>query len=147
MPDGQGEDEGETDRLGTDRHRPAAELRDQLLDMEAGELFGAAVRTSYASTARRIYNGRTLESIKTLAQKVTARPGTLAILAIADACQIVVARSKDLPGSCNDAVKKAISGFGGKGGGRPDLAQAGGFSPESLNSWMDAVESYFLAIG
>jgi alanyl-tRNA synthetase len=121
-------------------------LRDQILDMEAGELLGSAAKTNYASTVRRIYSGRTLESIKTLAQKVTARPGTLAILAIADACQIVVARSKDLPGSCNDAVKKAISEFGGKGGGRPDLAQAGGFSPDAVNSWMRAVEEYFLAM-
>jgi alanyl-tRNA synthetase len=122
-------------------------LRDQLLDLEAGEMLATAAKTGYASTVRKIYNGRTLENVKTLAQKLTARPGTLAILAIADACQIVVARSKDLPGSCNDAVKKAISGFGGKGGGRPDLAQAGGFSPEGLNSWMQTVEEYFLAIG
>jgi alanyl-tRNA synthetase len=114
--------------------------------MEAGELLGTADKTSYASTVRKIYDGRTLESIKALAQKLTARPGTLAILAISDACQIVAARSKDLPGSCNDAVKNAISAFGGKGGGRPDLAQAGGFSPENLNSWMNAVEEYFLAM-
>lgn len=122
-------------------------LRDQLLDMEAGELFGSAQKTSCAGIVRRIYNGRSLDSIKVLAQKLTSRPGILAILAVADACQIVVARSKDLPGSCNDAVKKTISGLGGKGGGRPDLAQAGGFNPEALNSWMDAVEAYFMNLG
>jgi len=32
-------------------------------------------------------------------QKLTASQGFLAILALSDACQIVVARSKDLPGA------------------------------------------------
>jgi alanyl-tRNA synthetase len=121
-------------------------LRGQLLDMEAAELLNSSAKTRYGSTVRRVYSGRSLESVKALAQKVTANPGGLAILGIADACQVIVARSRDLPGSCNDAVKQAISRFGGKGGGRPELAQAGGFSPDSLERWMEALDQYFLEI-
>jgi alanyl-tRNA synthetase len=121
-------------------------LRDRLLDMEAEKLHGNSSKTRYASTVRAVYTGRSLESLKVLARKLTARPGTLAILALSDACQIVVARSNDLPGNCNDAVKLAASQFGGKGGGRPDLAQAGGFGADSLDSWQKALENYFLAI-
>jgi len=121
-------------------------LRDQLLDMEAEKLLGSSARNRYASTIRAIYTGRNLETLKVLARKLTARPGTLAILTLSDTCQIVVARSSDLPGNCNDAVKRAAAQLGGKGGGRPDLAQAGGFGTDSLDSWLQALESYFLAM-
>ncbi len=121
-------------------------LRDQLLDMEAEKLLGNSARTPYASIVCAVYAGRNLESLKVLARKVTARPGALAILALRDACQIVVARSNGLPGSCNDAVKQAVAQLGGKGGGRSDLAQAGGLSADSLDSWLQALENYFLAL-
>ena len=114
--------------------------------MEAEKLLGISAKTRYASTVRAVYTGRSMDSLKVLARKVTARPGTLVILALGDACQIVVARSNDLSGSCNDAVKRAASQLGGKGGGRPDLAQAGGLGADSLDSWQQALEDYFLAI-
>jgi alanyl-tRNA synthetase len=120
-------------------------LRDQLLEQEARELLANPARTAYASTVRGIFTGRSLESVKALAQKLAAQPGNLAILAIGDACQVVVSKSKDLPGSCNDAVKSAIAKLGGKGGGRPELAQAGGFPADLLDSWLQALESYFLS--
>ena len=118
-------------------------LRNQLLDFEAGELIRSAAKTGYAAMVCKDYAGRNLESLKTLAQKLTARPGILAILALSDACQIVVARSKDLPGSCHEAIRRAASELGGKGGGRPDLAQGGGFPPDSLESWVKALQDYF----
>jgi alanyl-tRNA synthetase len=119
-------------------------LRGQLLDIEARELLGTAQKTQYASTIKKVYTGRSLDSVKILAQKAAAQSGTLAILAISDASQIVVARSKDLSGSCNDAIKSAIAKLGGKGGGRPELAQAGGFAADDLDSWMLLLENFFL---
>jgi len=78
-----------------------------------------------------------------LAQKLTVNPGVVAILGITDACQIVLARSKDLPGNCGDAIKKVAAELGGKGGGRPELAQAGGFPADCLDKWMKALAHYF----
>jgi alanyl-tRNA synthetase len=121
-------------------------LREQLLETEADQLLENPGKIRDAFVVWKVFNGRSLESIKSLAQKIVSRPRTLAILAIGDACQIVVARSKDLPGSCNDAVKRAISGLGGKGGGRPELAQAGGFSKDAVNAWLQSLEEYFTAI-
>jgi alanyl-tRNA synthetase len=123
------------------------DLRSQLLELEAADLIKEAVKTPYASTICRIYSGRSLESLKTLAQKLTALPNTLAILAVSEACQVVVARSKDLQGSCNDAVKRTIAGLGGKGGGRPELAQAGGVPADSMKAWLQSLENYFLSLG
>ena len=121
-------------------------LRDQLLDAEAEKLLEHPAKIGNTLLVRNVFSGRSLDSVKLLAQKVALRPRTLAILAIADACQVVVARSKDLHGSCNDAVKQAINGLGGKGGGRPELAQAGGFSKDSLDSWLQSLEDYFSGI-
>jgi alanyl-tRNA synthetase len=123
--------------------RENGHLQDQLLEMEAGELYQNATKTKYTSVVRKIYYSRSLETIKVLAQKLTVRPDVLAILAAGDACQIVVARSKNLPGNCSDAIKKIAAELGGRGGGRPELAQAGGFPENSLDLWLQALEKYF----
>jgi alanyl-tRNA synthetase len=91
----------------------------------------------------RTVSGRKLESVKVLAQKLTGNPGVVAILGIADTCQIVLARSKDLQGNCGDAIKNVAAELGGKGGGRPELAQAGGFPPDGLDTWMKALAQHF----
>jgi alanyl-tRNA synthetase len=123
--------------------RNNAFLQDQFLEMEAEELLRGAIKTASSFVVRKSFADRNMESIKMLAQKLTARPGIVAILGIPEASQLVVARSKDLPGNCNDAIKQAAARFGGKGGGKPELAQAGGFSAEFMDSWLAALEEYF----
>jgi alanyl-tRNA synthetase len=118
-------------------------LREQLLEMEAAELIQSARKTGRAAVVCKTYRDRDLEEVKALAQKVVTRPGTLAILATADAGRIVLARSADLPGSCHEAIRRVTSVFGGKGGGRPELAQAGGLPADSLDSCLAALEKDF----
>jgi alanyl-tRNA synthetase len=118
-------------------------LQDKLLEMEAAELLQSAEQTGNRSIVCRTFSGRKLDSVKVLAQKLTGNPGVAAILGIADACQIVLARSKDLQVNCGDAIKKIAAELGGKGGGRPELAQAGGFPAESMDLWMKALAQYF----
>jgi len=118
-------------------------LEGRLLEMEASDLLQSASRTERGCVVYRTVSGRKLENIKVLAQKLTVNPGVVAILGISDACQIVLARSKDLPGNCGDAIKKVAAVLGGKGGGRPELAQAGGFPADCLDSWMKALSEYF----
>ena len=120
-------------------------LQERLLEGESQDLLRDAQRTGNRLIICRTFSNRKLENIKVLAQKLAATPGVVAILGIADACQIVLARSKDLTGNCGEAIKKAAAELGGKGGGRPELAQAGGFSPDSLDRWMRALEHYFQA--
>jgi alanyl-tRNA synthetase len=121
-------------------------LREKLLEAEAEELFQNATKTGHGSIVCKAYTDRKLEVIKALAQKLTAHPGVVAILGISDACQIVVARSKDLSGNCGEAIKQAVASWGGKGGGRPELAQAGGFSADAFESWMQALRKHFDAL-
>jgi alanyl-tRNA synthetase len=120
-------------------------LQDSLVEMEAAELLQSAPKTERGCMVCRTYTGRKLENVKVLAQKLTAHPGVVAILGIAEASQIVLARSKDLQGNCGDAIKKVAAELGGKGGGRPELAQAGGFPADCLAPWMKALRQYFEA--
>jgi alanyl-tRNA synthetase len=121
-------------------------LRDALLDLEAERLLQDASDMGNGSIISRTFSDRKLDAIKALAQKLTARPGVIAILGLTDACQVVIARSRDLPGNCGEAIKRAASELGGKGGGRPELAQAGGFSGDSVDRWMRTLEAYFKSV-
>lgn len=56
---------------------------------------------------------------------------------------LIAAVSKDLTAKvkAGDLIREVASYVGGKGGGRPDMAQAGGTQPEGLNKALAAVDS------
>ena len=73
--------------------------------------------------------------LKLMAQTVAAKPGHVAVLLSQNlALSIVVARSADAPVDAARLLKTLIGRFGGKGGGRPEMAQGGGLdaSAESV---------------
>lgn len=124
--------------------REKAHLEGQILEMEAQELRDRADKTGGVVLVTQSYADRKIESLKALAQKLAALPGTLAILCTAqESAQLVVARSADVPGDCGAAVKQLIARLGGKGGGRPELAQAGGIAIPTLEEWSRALIDYF----
>jgi alanyl-tRNA synthetase len=74
-------------------------------------------------------------SLKALATTIVARPGYLVVLVSSSTPVLaVVARSADIQVSAQRLVASLTTTFGGRGGGRPDFAQGGGFtgSPESV---------------
>ena len=75
-------------------------------------------------------------TIKTMAQTIASTSGHVAVLiTAASPLSIVVARSSDVPSVDAARVLKTLLGrFGGKGGGRPEMAQGGGLdaSAESV---------------
>lgn len=56
---------------------------------------------------------------------------------------LIAAVSKDLTAKvkAGDLIREVASYVGGKGGGRPDMAQAGGTQPDGLNKALSAVDS------
>ena len=48
------------------------------------------------------------------------------LLTAASPASVIVARAPDVPVDCGRVLKQLIAHFGGKGGGRPELAQGGG---------------------
>jgi alanyl-tRNA synthetase len=68
-------------------------------------------------------------SLKTIASAVAARPGFAAVLvSTASPAVIVAARDADVPLSAHEIVTALTKQFGGRGGGKPDLAQGGGLA-------------------
>ena len=66
-------------------------------------------------------------TLKALATAIAARPGLVSVL-VSDTqpAVAVVARSADVAADAAAIFKALVGRFGGKGGGRPDLAQGGG---------------------
>jgi alanyl-tRNA synthetase len=78
-----------------------------------------------------------MNGLKTIAQSIAARPGYVAVLfSTARPVSVVIARSADLALDAAGALKQLTARFGGKGGGRPELAQGGGLAatPEELKN-------------
>jgi len=124
--------------------RENSKLREELLDFEARELLLGAKNIEGFLVVRKNFSDRNLESLKILAQRLALRGASLALLALlADTAQVVVARSRDLSGDCSDVVKKTAARLGGRGGGRLELAQAGGIPLDALEEWLQSVQEYF----
>ena len=119
--------------------RRIKDLYTQLAGHEAGALADAA-RDSRAVV--QVLDGWDQNGLKTIASAICEREGYTAVLFSAPApSAVVIARGK---GSTTDAaalLKKLTEKFGGKGGGRPDLAQGGGLlgSPADLLAFTHSV--------
>src|SRR5262249_20677397 len=102
------------------------DLESQLMDYEAAEFpveNGLAIRG---------FKNRGIEQLKLLAAKICSRPGVVALLADeGDQLRVVFARSADVTADMNALLKKTLERFGGRGGGRPNLAQGGGLAADS----------------
>jgi alanyl-tRNA synthetase len=110
-----------------DEHQSARkrieDLESELMDHEAAQF---RVTNGFAAAA---FKNRGIEKLKILAAKICARPGTIALLADdSDQLRVVFARSVDSTVDVAALLKKTIEHFGGRGGGRPNLAQGGGLS-------------------
>ena len=99
------------------------DVESQLMDYEAAQFpinNGIAVGS---------FSNRGIEKLKILAIKICSRPGTVALLADqSDQLRIVFARSADSSIDVAVSLKRTLEKFGGRGGGRPNLAQGGGLS-------------------
>lgn len=118
-------------RLQTDaRHRDKvmAALRDELAGFRASALADAAVDVGGTRWVFHQAEGDAGD-LKVLAQAIVERPGVAVVLAAsAQPTLVVVARAADVQLSCDALVRAIATAFGGRGGGRPEIAQAGGLA-------------------
>lgn len=86
-------------------------------------------------------------SLRDLADKVRDKIGTGLVVLLSDngdKVSLVAMATKDAVASgvhCGKIIKEVASIVGGGGGGRPDMAQAGGKNPQNIN---EAVEKVFI---
>lgn len=101
--------------------------QERLLDYEAAELAASAEPIAAGRVVRQVFEGRNVEEVRHLAQRLAARPGLVALLGVrADKAQLIFARAADLTVDVNVLLKAAVAVVGGRGGGTPALAQGGG---------------------
>jgi alanyl-tRNA synthetase len=121
-------------RLQADQKALRQELRglgERLATYEATDLAGTAVEAGGVRVALAILENRDGAALKTLAQAVAVR-GCAAILVSASRPALVAVARGELGALDAGAVVRAlIARFGGKGGGRQELAQAGGLDGDA----------------
>ena len=114
-----------------DHKRAAIALQTELARFRAQELAAGAERTGVGSLVLRSVDADA-NGLKSLASAVTSAPAHVAVLvSAARPLLIVVSRSGDVGVSSQRVVAELISRFGGRGGGKPELAQAGGLDADA----------------
>jgi alanyl-tRNA synthetase len=107
--------------------RQVKDLQGRLVLHEAAALADAAEVHGAAKLVVDALEGWDASGLKAIATAIAARPGHVALLlSVPSPSAVVIARAPDVPVDCAAVLKQLTTTYGGKGGGRPDLAQGGG---------------------
>src|SRR6185369_11410811 len=81
-----------------------------------------------------VFKLRDFEEVRILASKIVQQEPSVALLATTDekGARLVFARSASLTQDMGQLLAKACATLGGRGGGKPDLAQGGGPAVEKI---------------
>jgi alanyl-tRNA synthetase len=110
-----------------DQKREIKDLRARLGTHEAAALADRAETHGAVKLVVDALEGWDAGALKTIASAIAQRPGHLALLISTPApAFIAIARAADVKVDCAAALGKLTAAFGGKGGGKPELAQGGG---------------------
>ncbi len=132
---GPGELAGSIERLQAetkDQRRALVALQNDLCRYKAEELAASAESMAAGSNGRVVVHLLDLDAngLKSVASAITSRPGFVVLLASnstpSTPSLVVIARSKDVDLPANEILNALTLKFGGRGGGKADLAQGGG---------------------
>jgi alanyl-tRNA synthetase len=132
-----GELPGSIERLQTeakDHKRAVAALQTELARYRAEDLAAAAEVAPVGRIVLQVVDADA-GGLKALASAVTSQPGRIVVLVSQAApALMVVAASPDTGVAAHQLLAALTARFGGRGGGKPDLAQAGGLNaaPQAL---------------
>jgi alanyl-tRNA synthetase len=104
-------------------------LYERLAFHEAASLAANAERVGPLLVVASAVSGWDALGLKKLASALTATPATVAVLVSSESpCLVVVSRSEDVTLDTGVVLRKLLETFGGKGGGKGSMAQAGGLT-------------------
>jgi alanyl-tRNA synthetase len=111
-------------------HRKAArDLQERLAGYEAAALAAGAEEVNGVRQVVRALDGRDQNALRSMALSISGTPGfQVALFTTVPPYMAVFARSKDGKSDCAAALKALLATFGGRGGGKPELALGGGLS-------------------
>jgi len=104
------------------------ELLELAMVAEASEMLASSAESRDFKIVHAVFEGRDIEELRVLAAKIVQREPSVALLATKDAlaARLVFARSASLTQNMGQLLAEACQALGGRGGGKPDLAQGGG---------------------
>jgi alanyl-tRNA synthetase len=107
---------------------------------EAADMLASAPTLQRFKIVQAIFVARDLEEVRMLASKIVQREPSVALLATRDAggARLVFARSASLTQNMNELLSEACDTLGGRGGGKPELAQGGGPNVERVEEAIGA---------
>jgi alanyl-tRNA synthetase len=112
-----------------EQRRRLKELQGRVAVQHAAELAAAAEPVGEIRLVAAALDGWDAASLKVVAAGVAGRPDHLAVLVAGPApSTIVVARAANVTVDCAAVLRDVTAAFGGKGGGKADLAQGGGLT-------------------
>ena len=107
--------------------RHARTIAERLATYEAEALAARAVDVERVRLVVEAVEDADVNGLKSMAQTIAGRAGHVAILLTASAPRsVVIARAVDVALDASALLKQMTLQFGGRGGGRPELAQGGG---------------------
>ncbi|HEY6360158.1 MAG TPA: DHHA1 domain-containing protein [Vicinamibacterales bacterium] len=107
-------------------------LQESLATYEAARLLSNAPETGGVRVAVQVLEGWDAAGLKAIASAmVTSSAAAVTLLSDSSPVFVVVARSAGVSTDAAAVLKQLIARFGGRGGGKPDLAQGGGLIGEA----------------
>ena len=104
-----------------------ASLRGQLLDYEVSTLIGSIDRTHYTPLLHWVFEERTQDELRVLAQKIVNQTACVVLFgSVTGKPMLVFARSEGTQKHMGDLMREATALVGGRGGGQPNMAMGGG---------------------
>jgi alanyl-tRNA synthetase len=126
---------------GKDLRRQIKDFQAKLAAQEADALADAAAAIDGVTAVVAALPGWDAAGLKSIAARIVERPGRVAVLVGEPApAAIVVARSAGLTYDAGALLRQLVERHGGKGGGRPELAQGGGITSAAADVLQSARE-------
>lgn len=124
-----------------------AQYKQQVASQAGADLLSQAIEFNGVKTLIANLEGVEAKSLRGMVDDLKNRMGSgIILLATAsdDKVSLIAGVTKDLIGrvKSGELVNVAAQEVGGKGGGRPDMAQAGGSQPENIEAALKAAESW-----
>ena len=129
------------------QEKDLARLKAKLASAAGGDLVGQAREVGGAKVLAVSLDGADPKTLRDMVDQLKSRIGSGVILlatAEGDKVALTAGVTQDLTGrvKAGKLMQFAAGELGGKGGGRPDLAQGGGTGPEKLPALLEAVHQW-----
>ncbi len=126
------------------------QLRAKLASGQGTDLAAQAVAAGGAKVLSARLDGADAKALRDAVDQLKNKLGSAAVIlgTVEDGkVRLVAGVSKDLTGKlpAGELVNSAAEKVGGRGGGRPDMAQAGGSEPENLDAALEAARDFACA--